>query len=142
MAQPVSYTKNPNDGDVLLEMVEPSFHAKGSEPKGLYLEDAGPNKKIDYALVYERCQEKEHKDDDAKEKAEKLEGMRKSFEASLEGAGLVIERKEYILPQVRLFRVVTVKTLWLAQKYILLVHLEIDNIERLESFCSSRNSNF
>ena len=59
MAQPISYAKAPNDGDVLLEMVEPSFHAKGSKPKGLYLEDAGPNKKIDYVLVYERCQEKD-----------------------------------------------------------------------------------
>lgn len=99
MAQPVSYKKAPNDGDVLLEMVEPSFHAKGSEPKGMYLEDAGPNKKIDYVLVYERCQEKENKDEEAKEKAEKLEDMRRSFEASLESAGLVIERKDHPLPQ-------------------------------------------
>ena len=129
MAQPVSYKKAPDDGDVLLEMVEPSFHAKGSEPKGLYLEEAGPNKKIDYALVYERCQEKENKNDEAKEKAEKLEGMRKSFEASLESAGLVIERKEHTLPQVRPSLAVAVKT-WLAQKYILLVSLEIDSIER------------
>lgn len=101
MAQPVSYTKAPDDGDVLLEMVEPSFHAKRREPKGLYLEDVGPNKKVDYALVYERCQEKENKDDEAKDKAEKLEGMRQAFEASLKSAGLVIERKEHTLPQVR-----------------------------------------
>lgn len=110
MAQPLSYTKAPDDGDVLLEMVEPSFHAKGSEPKGLYLEDAGPNKKIDYALVYERCEEKENKDEEAKEKAQKLEGMRKSFEASLDSAGLVIERKEHTLPQVRPSLAVAVKT--------------------------------
>lgn len=103
MAQPVSYTKAPDDGDVLLEMVEPSFHAKGSEPKG-------PNKKIDYALVYERCEEKENKDEEAKEKAQKLEGMRKSFEASLDSAGLVIERKEHTLPQVRPSLAVAVKT--------------------------------
>lgn len=103
MAQPVSYTKAPDDGDVLLEMVEPSFHAKGSEPKK-------PNKKIDYALVYERCEEKENKDEEAKEKAQKLEGMRKSFEASLDSAGLVIERKEHTLPQVRPSLAVAVKT--------------------------------
>lgn len=103
MAQPVSYTKAPDDGDVLLEMVEPSFHAKGSEPKE-------PNKKIDYALVYERCEEKENKDEEAKEKAQKLEGMRKSFEASLDSAGLVIERKEHTLPQVRPSLAVAVKT--------------------------------
>ena len=101
MAQPISYAKAPDDGDVLLEMVEPSFHAKGLEQKGLYLEDAGPKKKIDYVLVYERCEEKESKDDEAKEKAEKLEGMRQAFEATLKSAGLVIERKEHALPQVR-----------------------------------------
>lgn len=111
MAQPISYSKAQNDGDVLLEMVEPSFHAKGGgESKGLYLEDAGPNKKIDYVLVYERCQEKESEDDEAREKAEKLEDMRKSFEASLESAGLVIEHKEHTLPQVRPLFAVAVKT--------------------------------
>ena len=110
MAQPLSYTKAPDDGDILLEMVEPSFQAKGSEPKGLYLEDAGTNRKIDYALVYERCQEKENEDAEAKEQAEKLEGMRKSFEVSLENAGLVLERKEHTLPQVGPSPSVAVKT--------------------------------
>lgn len=137
MAEPISYKITPNDGDVLLEMVEPSFHAKGSEPKGMYLEDAGPNKKIDYVLVYERCQEKENKDEEAKEKAEKLEDMRRSFEASLESAGLVIERKDHPLPQVRPSLAEAVKTR-LVQKCILLVSLEIDNIERWGTFCSSR----
>ena len=132
MAQPLSYAKAPGDGDVLLEMVEPSFHAKSSELKGLYLEDTGANEKIDYVLVYERCQEKEDKDNEAKEKADKLEGMRKSFEASLESAGLVIERKEHTLPQVRPSFVVAVKTR-LPQKDIL-ASLEIDNIEHLEAF--------
>lgn len=102
MAQPVSYKKAPDDGvDVLLEMVEPSFHTNGGEQKGLHLGDGEPRKKIDYCLVYERCEEKESKDDEAKEEAEKLEGMRRAFEASLVSAGLVIEHKEHALPQVR-----------------------------------------
>lgn len=102
MAHPISFTKTPDgDADVLLEMVEPSFHSKDGKPKGLYFEGAGSNKKIDYVLVYERCQEKENKDEEDKEKAEKLEAMRQAFEASLESAGLLIERKEHTLPQVR-----------------------------------------
>lgn len=111
MAQPVSYKKAPDDGaDVLLEMVEPSFHTNGGEQKGLHLGDGEPRKKIDYCLVYERCEEKESKDDEAKEKAEKLEGMRRAFEASLVSAGLVIEHKEHALAQVRpVFITVTVK---------------------------------
>ena len=110
MAKPISYTKAQNDADdVLIEMVEPSFHAKGSEsPKGLYLEGAGTNKKIDYVLVYERCEEKENKDDQTKEKATKLEEMRNAFEASLESSGLIIEHQERISSQVRsLYNVVS-----------------------------------
>ena len=134
MAQPVSYTKAPDDGaDVLLEMVEPSFHTKGGVQNGLYLGDGEPRKKIDYCLVYERCEEKESKDDEAKEKTEKLEGMRQAFEASLVSAGLVIEHKEHALPQVRPALItVTVKTR-LAQKYILLASLEVNNIAGVSS---------
>lgn len=102
MAHPISFTKTPDDGDVLLEMVEPSFNSKDGKPTGLHLEDAGANKKIDYVLVYERCQEKENKDEEDKEKAEKHEGMRRAYEASLESAGLLLERKEHTLPQVRI----------------------------------------
>ena len=101
MAHPVSFKKNPDDADILLEMVEPSFHSKDGKPKGLYMDGAG-SKKIDYVLVYERCQEKENKDDDDRQKSEKHEGMRQAFEASLKSAGLLIEHKEHTLPQVRL----------------------------------------
>ena len=108
MAHPVSFKKNPDDADVLLEMVEPSFHSKDGKPKGLYMDGAG-SKKIDYVLVYERCQEKENKDEEDKQKAEKHEGMRQAFEASLKSAGLLIEHKEHTLPQVRLTLIVYVK---------------------------------
>lgn len=95
MAKPVSYTKTPEDEDVILEMVEPSFRGKGGEETiGLYFERDGAKKKIDYVLVYERCQEKEDKDEESREDAEKAENMRKAFEASLESAGLLIERVE------------------------------------------------
>ena len=95
MAKPVSYTKTPEDDEVVLEMVEPSFNARGGgETIGMYFERDGSKKKIDYVLVYERCQEKEDEDDESREKAENLEGMRKSFEASIENAGLIIDRVE------------------------------------------------
>ena len=96
MAKPVSYKKTPEDEDVILEMVEPSIQASksGAETIGLYFERAGSKKKIDYVLVYERCQEKEDEDEDSRAKAEKQEGMRKAFEDSIETAGLLIERVE------------------------------------------------
>lgn len=97
MAKPVSYTKAQDDDNVVLEMVEPSFNAKddgGGEPMGLYFERNRSKKKIDYVLVYERCEEKEDKDEDSRAKAEKLEEMRKAFEASLDESGLLIERVE------------------------------------------------
>lgn len=101
MAKPVSYTKTPEDDDVILEMVEPSFQAKrASETTGLYFERAGSNKKVDYVLVYERCEEKENEDEESKEKAQKLEGMRTAFEESLKKAGLIIERVERVSSQV------------------------------------------
>lgn len=100
MAKPVSYTKTPEDDDVILEMVEPSFQAKrASETTGLYFERAGSNKKVDYVLVYERCEEKENEDEESKEKAQKLEGMRTAFEESLKKAGLIIERVERVSSQ-------------------------------------------
>ena len=95
MAKPVSYTKTPEDEDVILEMVEPSFRGKGGEETiGLYFERDGAKKKIDYVLVYERCQEKEDKNEESRQDAEKAKNMRKAFEASLESAGLLIERVE------------------------------------------------
>lgn len=100
MAKPVAYTKTPDDADVLLEMVEPSFTAKAAQTKGLHLEHAGSSQKIDYVLVYERCEEKENEDDDAKEEAKKHEEMRKAFETSLADAGLIIERSESTSAQV------------------------------------------
>ena len=94
-AKPVSYTKTPEDEDVILEMVEPSFKEKnGAETIGLHFERAGSKKKIDYVLVYERCQEKEDEDEESRAEAEKLEGMRKAFEDSIKNAGLLVERVE------------------------------------------------
>lgn len=98
-----------NDGDVFFEMVEFLFYVKGSELKGMYLEDVGLNKKIDYVFVYECCQEKENKDEEVKEKVEKFEDMRRLFEVSFESVGLVIECKDYLLFQVRLLFVEVVK---------------------------------
>lgn len=100
MAKPVAYTKTTEDGDILLNMVEPSFHSKQTETKGLYLDDAGSRKKIDYVLVYERCEEKENKDEEAKEEANKHEEMRRAYEESLANAGLILERSECISSQV------------------------------------------
>ena len=100
MAKPVSFTKTTEDGDILLDMVEPSFHSKSTETKGLYLKDAGSSKKIDYVLVYESCEEKENKDEEAKEEAMKHEEMRKAYENSLSDAGLIVERSECISSQV------------------------------------------
>ena len=95
MAKPVSYAKTQNDDEVILEMAEPSFDASGSdEPIGLHFERDGLKRKIDYVLVYERCPEKEDEDDESREEAQKLEGMRKAFEESIENAGLMIERIE------------------------------------------------
>ena len=94
MTKPVSYTKSPDD-NVVFEVVEPSFNAKsGGETIRLYFERDGSKKKIDYVLVYERCQEKEDKNDESREKAENLEGSRKSFEASIKNAGLITKRVE------------------------------------------------
>lgn len=134
MAQPVSYKKAPDDGaDVFIELVEPSFHTNGGEQKGLYLGDGEPSKKIDYCLVYELCEEKESKDEEAKEKAEKLEGMRQAFEASLVSAGLVIDHKEHALPQVRPALIAVTVKARLAEKYILLASLEFNNIAGVSS---------
>lgn len=109
MAKPVSYTKTPEDDDVILEMVEPSFQAKrASETTGLYFERSGSNKKVDYVLVYERCVEKENEDEESKEKAQKLEGMRTAFEESLKKAGLIIERVERASSQVSSLRSVKI----------------------------------
>ena len=93
MAKPISYVKTQNDDEVILEMAEPSFDTNNSdEPIGLYFERDGSKRKIDYVLVYERCREKEDEDDDSREEARKLEGMRKAFEESIGNAGLMIER--------------------------------------------------
>ena len=96
MAKPVSYTKTPEDEDVTLEMVEPSIKPKsdGDGTVGLYFERSGSKKKIDYVLVYERCQEKEDEDEESRAKSEKLEEVRKAFETSLDKAGLLVERVE------------------------------------------------
>lgn len=96
MAKPVSYTKTPEDEDVTLEMVEPSIKPRGGgqEAVGLYFERSGSKKKIDYVLVYERCQEEEDEDEESRAKSEKLEEMRKAFETSLDKAGLLVERVE------------------------------------------------
>ena len=96
MAKPVSYTKTPEDEDVTLEMVEPSIKPKsdGDGAVGLYLERSGSKKKIDYVLVFERCQEKEDEDEESRAKSEKLEEVRKAFETSLDKAGLLVERVE------------------------------------------------
>lgn len=95
MAKPISYAKTQNDDEVILEMAEPSFDTNNSdEPIGLYFERDGLKRKIDYVLVYERCRVKEDEDDESREEARKLEGMRKAFEESIEDAGLMIDRVE------------------------------------------------
>lgn len=54
---------------------------------------AEPSKKVDYVLVYERCQEKEDQDEETKEKAGIHEQIRETFERKLVDAGLeIIER--------------------------------------------------
>lgn len=100
MAKPISYAKTPEDDhQIILEMAEPSFNTKNDdEPIGLHFERMGLKRKIDYVLVYERCQEKEDEDDESREKAQKLEGMRKAFEDSIESTGLMIERAERLSP--------------------------------------------
>lgn len=95
MAKPISYAKTQNDDEVILEMAEPSFDTNNSdEPIGLYFERDGLKMKIDYVLAYERCRVKEDEDEESREEARKLEGMRKAFEESIETAGLIIERVE------------------------------------------------
>lgn len=85
------FSSNQDDG-VKIDMEEKSVQEGGDETKLLHTEESIPNAENDYVLVYERCSEEEDKDEESKEAAEDLVGMRTKFEKSLKEAGLIINR--------------------------------------------------
>ncbi|XP_032221069.1 anoctamin-4 isoform X2 [Nematostella vectensis] len=102
MAKAVSYTpKGAKDDEILLEMEagSPGNNANGKERKqeGLTFNNGGY--KIDYVLVFERCEEEESKNEDSKAKAADLAKKREDFEKALEEKGVLIERDESISAQ-------------------------------------------
>lgn len=100
MVKFVVYMKIIEDGDIFFNMVELFFYFKQIEMKGLYLDDVGLRKKIDYVFVYECCEEKENKDEEVKEEVNKYEEMRRVYEESFVNVGLILEWLECILFQV------------------------------------------
>lgn len=88
------YPADPNV--VRVDMEEPSSQLEDDETTPLRTEDSIPNADIDYVLVYERCPEEEDKDEESKEEAKALDGMRKRFEKSLTDARLILEHPDAI----------------------------------------------
>ena len=92
--------------DVLLE-TENEALAKSSTAKSYNISDGQDggrdhSRRIDYALVFETCKEKDEKDDETKKEAKGLARARRSFERRLQKKGLVLQRESVIAEQVLL----------------------------------------